>query len=482
MPLFRAASMGSVKEKSFQPSPRFSNRMKAALAVVIIAIILVSAFVYLSIPSQSKPSIIPSYNATATPDPTNNITLSPSATPIPSSDTSNSPSPTPAPVSTPPPGSNPPGVIDQAPTINSSTWRSIANNAWQYFQPGIGVDSTTGLPGAGLGWPYFTDWDLGVYIQAIIDAQKTGLIGVDGDWGSHARLEKVLIFLETRELNPTTHYPYWFYQAGDGKNYHALSDTSKIPVDGVDTGRLLIALNNVKRSDPSWATRIDNFVYNRFGNRSNYAAIVPEVVNDVASSTSIYTYYVASGYASFWSTQVNPNNVLDNMLKSGNVKPYGVTLPKGSISCDPLLNSFFELNSNSKLTSLLDQVYSAHEAYYSATGQFVAFSEGNSPTGFIYEWVVLGDQTWKVTDINLQPLTIDPIIYNKVALSFLSIYNSGYAKDVSIYLERAFPAPTKGYQDGVTFATDPNARQYAGGVGSNTNGLILEAARYALSK
>ena len=46
---------------------------------------------------------------------------------------------------------------------------------------------------------------------------------------------------------------------------------------------------------------------------------------------------------------------------------------------------------------LSKQVYLAHEAKYNATGIYIAFSEGNTPTGFIYEWVVLpnGD-TWKI--------------------------------------------------------------------------------------
>ena len=40
---------------------------------------------------------------------------------------------------------------------DQSYWLSLANNAWNYYQPGVGVDSTTGLHGAGLGYPYFTD-------------------------------------------------------------------------------------------------------------------------------------------------------------------------------------------------------------------------------------------------------------------------------------------------------------------------------------
>ena len=45
------------------------------------------------------------------------------------------------------------------------------------IQPGVGVDNNTGLPYAtAYGFYAFTDWDLGVYIQAIIDAQELNLI------------------------------------------------------------------------------------------------------------------------------------------------------------------------------------------------------------------------------------------------------------------------------------------------------------------
>ena len=73
-------------------------------------------------------------------------------------------------------------------------------------------------------------------------------------------MNKVLTFLENRELNAATNYPYWFYQATDGKDYHALSDLATGTVDVVDTGRLFVALNNLRNFNSSLAQRIDNIV------------------------------------------------------------------------------------------------------------------------------------------------------------------------------------------------------------------------------
>jgi hypothetical protein len=356
---------------------------------------------------------------------------------------------------------------------------AVAANAWQYFQPGVGVDSNTGLPYAGgaTGFHYFTDWDLGVYIQAVIDANKTGLIGNDGAWGSSARLENVVRFLETRELNNAS-YPFWFYDATTEKDYHALSDLTTDTVDVVDTGRLFVALNNLRAFSSSLAQRINYIVL--YG-RSNYTVLVPGIQGDSATSTSIYAYYCWSGFASFWPNDLSnaPSTILNNIDSAGTVTPYGnVSLPKATILGDPLLCSVFELNNNdSRLLALSRQVYLAHEAFYNATGAYVAFSEGNSPNGFVWEWVATGSgDTWKITQSgNPSYLNMDPVIYNKVAFSFLALYNTTFARNMVVYLEQSLPDPTKGYSDGAD-----NSKNLVSSVGSNTNGLILSAARYAI--
>ncbi len=369
-----------------------------------------------------------------------------------------------------------PGLIESNPTMGNTTWYTIARNAWSFYQPGRGVDSTTGLPASSIGWNHFTDWDLGVYIQAIIDAQKIGLISTDGAWGSHDRLEKVVSWLETRPLNGTT--PYWFYNS-DGTGY--LSGPS---IDAVDAGTLLAALYNLKTFDSSFASRIDNLVYNKNNNRANYDSLVMGMQNE-AGSTSIYGYYAVYGFACFWPNQLGaiPNKILNNIRNAETVNTYNVTLPKASILCEPLLYSVFNSNnsSNENLAWLMNLTYSAHEAMYNATGQYAAFSEGISSAGFVWEWVVLpnGD-TWKITVSDGSYPTINPVIYNKVALSFLALYNTTFAYNMVVYLEKLSPDPSTGYCAGADYSKDINFANVYPTVDSNTNGLILSAAKYAL--
>jgi len=469
------ASLEAERKKGFfkQNRWRFSRKAKGLIVFAIITVMLISIFAFLPKLNNSTPN-----NPTASPfdtsQGTNNQTSSSNALSALVQAISNVVGSA-AQAFSPPKA---PGVIASAQTINSTVWRAVAANAWQHFQPGVGVDSTTGLP-----LTYFTDWDLGVYIQAVIDAQNLNLTTTDGAWGSYARLDKVLTWLETRELNATTSYPYWFYQATDGKDYHADSDKATVPVDVVDTGRLFVALNNLRNFNNTLMTRINNItLYGQLYGRSNYTALVGGIASS-ATSNSIYAYYVCSGFASFWPNQLAnvTDTILNNIFNSGNVtSPYGnVSLPNAPISCEPLLCSVFELNNtdSSRLMGLMSQVYLAHEAYYNATGQYVAFSEGNSPNGFVWEWVATGSgDTWKITQSGSSSyLDMKPVVYNKVAFSFLALYNTTFARNMVVYLEQSLPDPTNGYSDGAD-----NSGNLVSSVGSNTNGLILDAALYAI--
>ena len=245
-----------------------------------------------------------------------------------------------------------------------------------------------------------------------------------------------------------------------------------------------MALNNLRVFNSSLNDRICSFVLN---GRSNYAVLVPGVRDESTTSTSIYLYYIASGFASFWPNDLAnaPSTILNNInnaQKTGTVITYGVSLPNATISSEPLLCSVFELNNDPKLMALAKQVYLAHEGRYNATGKFVAFSEGNTMSDFIYEWVVLpnGD-TWKIMKAGESTYAnIEPIIYTKVALSFLALYNTTFARNMTIYLEKAFPDTTTGYYSGADYNTDINNANLVLSTDSNTNGMILSAARYAI--
>jgi hypothetical protein len=484
---FKAFAVPENTKKPHQTHWHLGKKTKLVAALAIIFIIALSSPILWPKSSQNSPIIAVS-NQTPTSTPTLTATSSPSPTPQATSNVNNPPSQpkntanpeNDPPIVLPTPTPHPPGVVTSATSINSSTWQAIATNAWQYYQQGVGIDPGSGLPYAEIGFTGFTDWDLGGYIQAIVDAGQIGLIGTTGPWGSYSRLNTVLTFLETRQLNNYS-YPYQFYNAINGQP--DLSDSCNETVDICDTGKLLVALENTliysQENNLNLTKRIDDFVYNVNGNGSDYGALVPEIESDMASSTSIYSYYMDSGFGYFFPQVADASTlVMNNILNQLTITTYDVTLPNATILEDPLLLSVFELNNNdSRLMALCNETYLAAEANYDKTGKFIAYSEGSSLSdGYIYEWVVGPDgQPWEITNGTLSSLDITPAIYTKVAFSFLALYNTTYARNMLVYLENALPMPVWGYSDGINYNTslDP---------GSNTNSLILDAAAYFIQE
>jgi hypothetical protein len=473
--LTRSTSANPQNKSRPRRGHRLGNTGKAAIAVALIAVILVSAFIFF--PRNGPVAGTPG-NTT---DPTaTNTTNSSSSTP-----TNSNNGPTVLPFTPLQPlldtitgKDRSTEVVTNSAAVNSSVWRQVAAYSWSYFQPSVGVDSRTGLPASGDTVSYFTDWDLGVYLQAIIDAQKIGLIGNDGAWGSSARIDKVMTFLENRQLN-SGRFPYWFYN-NDGSINHELSDKATELCYTADTGRLFVALNNIKAYNSSFSNRIDNLVYNTYGNRSNYASLVPSLKTESQTSTSIYAYYIISGFASFWPTQLKdaPAKILNNIMNSPPVKTQeNITLPNSRLTEDPLLCAIFELPNSTQLTTLSRQAYLAHEAFYNATTIYRAFGEGNTFTdAWAYEWIVYDGKTWDVKDASGAELNISPIVYTKVAFSFLALYNTTYARNMVMFIEDRMENPSNGYSNGVD-----EIGTVLGATGLHTNGLILSAARYAIA-
>ncbi len=307
-------------------------------------------------------------------------------------------------------------LTETDPSVNSSVWKAVALNAWAFFQPGVGVDAKTGLPYAGgTDFKAFADWDLGGYIQAVIDAQEIGIIGTSGTWGSSNRIDMVLTFLENRPLNATTHWPFWAYDATNGQGYEVYSTWASTSVNIADTAKLFVALNNLRIYNSSLTQRIDNIVLD---GRSPYASLVPGMEN-IAGSNSIYYYYCWSGFASFWPTQLGsvPSQIMANIGNTPTITTYNVKLPDTALTCEPLLLSVFELNSNSpEWSTLMKQVYLSQEAYYDATKNYAAWSEGISPfNGYVYEWVVgPNGKAWQITDTTQNYLNgMKPVILPK---------------------------------------------------------------------
>jgi len=349
--------------------------------------------------------------------------------------------------------------------LPNATWLKWAGNAWRYYgvSEGLGVNSTTGLPLAALIYIYFTFWDLGTYLYAIMDASRLGLLVKAGTWGSDDRVNRVVNWLQICQRT-SNNLPYLWYNSETG---NAATELSSEETNVSDYGQFLIAMYRLKTFRPDLAATVDNIVNVRF-NTANLAGR-PEF-------GGIYGWYVAHGYKYFGYDSYTPvHDALGNlnqMMNGPKVTTYGITLPKNWLTSEPLQLGMFFVESDPQLTELTRNVYLAQEKRHDATGKWEAWTEGSTalpnPT-YIYEWIVAGDATWVIT-----PSPITPIAYMRTAVAYQALFDTSYTLSMVDYLNTTLGGPTVGgYGDGV----DQNGRLVPTLV-DRTNGIIMAAARF----
>jgi len=356
--------------------------------------------------------------------------------------------------------------VNQIFSLSPQDWIDYAQIAWRYYQPGVGVNPTTGLHYATKDWHRFTDWDLGSYILAIIDAEKLGILPADGEWGADYRINKILNFLETRPLS-SDGLPYLVYDA----------DTGDLPPEIVpqetnvyDSGRLLIALHHLKEYKPDLASIVDWIVLNRY----NYT----KLVENFPTNPTPETYYIANGfkYFGFSNSQIEEAlNSTQKMMEGEQIEIYGVTLPNVKLISEQILHGMFELNPDSIFRDIAYRTYRVQEKRWENTGKLTAFTEGAYDTHpyYIYEYVILPPETWVVMSYGVGELDIDPVVYVKAALGFHALYGTGYTDTL---VQNLVPqlATDQGFYEGV----DESGRVIKV-LTDKTNGMIINAARYA---
>ena len=371
-------------------------------------------------------------------------------------------------------------IADAQSSNSSDFWLKLGQDAWNYFQPGVGVDSGTGLAHNNAGSNEFTDWDLALYVQAILDAEKLGIVSSNGTWGANDRLNKVLTFLETRPLM-NDGYPYATYYSTTGKNSAYRDQVA------TDAGCLFVSLKNVEIAKPELKQRIDNVVYN-ITNFERGKVAIDNLLGDLQRGDNVptmYDYYVAYGFACFWPERFSSKAValLNYSLSRPVVDCYGINLPSTEITMEPLLLELFNIaQPDPRIVDLSKNAYLAQEARFNMTGKYTAFSEGGTDSGvFVYELIASSDgRTWVLQTIDAtyvkNYISITPIVYLKAATGFLALYNTAYAQNMVEYLLKAVPN-----NGGFGLGVDENGRviDMVPDVG---NGLIVSAARYAVSK
>jgi hypothetical protein len=338
-------------------------------------------------------------------------------------------------------------------TLSKQQWKSYAQVAWSFFAPGVGVSPSTGLIYASPYWHEFTDWDLAGYMQAVLAAQKMGLISTSGPWGADYRISLVLNFLDNRTLNPNGLW-YQFYD----------SDTGTVSTDGIagaggtaDAGPMLIALYDVMQTHPEFTNQVKEAV-----SRVNYAYLAAQ-----GFGTDQYSYYAKLGFQLWGFDTGGPMNVQQ--------------YPNGTMEvAEPVLLAIMEHVSDSFFNKAGRQLYEAQYAAYNRTGDLFALSEGQYPpyldssTPYVYESIeVPSGNSYQVVTWQGQQVNSSPENFVKIAFAFLAIYKSSYGLLLVNNLGKL--STSDGYEEGVLSQTG----QLFPVVSDNTNIMIMVACAYA---
>jgi hypothetical protein len=353
----------------------------------------------------------------------------------------------------------------QAANISSSQWLAWASKGWRYFQPGVGVDQNTGLSSAGYGYHYFTEWDLGTYIFAILDAEQLGIVPVSGTWGSTYRFNKIMDFISLRQLT-SNNVAYLWYDATTG------SPAFSGETNAADLGFLLNAMYHLKQQHPEYGSTIDRIFAP--GGRENIAYFASNP--NLWGGSNVYVWLTAHGFKFFgydtYPGVANALRILQNILTGPQVSTYGISLPKADLTSEPLLLAAFTLPAETGFAGLLLNVALAQQNRKLATGKFTGFSEGNAENLYTYEWIVQSNgATWSTVP------AVTPVAYIKVAFGFYALYGLQYYKDLLNFVNASFTGYdyAYGYWDGVN-----ESGNVQGTLIDRTQGILLAAARYAV--
>jgi hypothetical protein len=342
---------------------------------------------------------------------------------------------------------------------DSDEWASWAEAAWRYFQPGVGVNSVTGLHYATADWQRLTDWDLGVYISAIISAERLGLVSRDGQWGSDYRFDKVLSFLETRPIT-ADRLPYAQYDANTGGVPSDVGDRLAHPSDSAN---LLLALDDLRSFRPDFSSRIDSIV-----GRYNFESFAQ---SDYFAASDIYPFYAAQGYGAFgFSTP--KLRALEDLGGGSTVNVYGEEIPEADVTSEPLLLAILGNRTNELYETYANKVFLAQQSRYELTGRLTAFSEGAylAPQYYVYEWIVTGaGKSWQITAGGV--VDVPEVVYTKMAFAFHAVYDDEYTRTLVNQVSSLVTG--RGFLEGVM-----EDGKVVDVLSDKTNGMILQAACY----
>ncbi len=356
--------------------------------------------------------------------------------------------------------------------------------AWRYFQNNISAE--TGLVASVDGYPSTTMWETGALIDAVVAAERLGLLPA-------AEAEAIL----ARTISSLTRLPLGAEglpnKAYDTRslamvNYRNEPTETGIGWSALDIGRLLAALEVAERAHPALAGPIQNLLtgWNMaqvlMKGELNGGNIKDGVLTQHQEGRVGYEQYAAKAMmlhaldataAMDVSGQLAPRLIGplpvpgDNRLNRNNVP--------AMITSEPYLLDGLEFGFDARSHVFATQIYRAQEQRFADTGILTAVSEGhiNVAPYFAYATVWGGGDEWAVLTLDGTRLDSKRVISTKAAFGWDALFDTPYTDQLVIAVS-SFRKPGRGWMEGM-YEVDgqPNTS-----VTANTNAMILAAIAF----
>jgi hypothetical protein len=350
------------------------------------------------------------------------------------------------------------------------------------------TDKTTGLcpstvsfdDDGGSVYGVLTMWDMASQIQATIAAHELGLMG-DTEFG--VRAQELLRALPAERISGLV-LPSSEIATG------SLTTVSR-DYNACDTGRLLSALAELNRYPPTKGTcddkvaRWDLKLTLRDGRLNSIIAGSYEPLYQshcapyAARAFALWGVLAASPYADAFQGDSVTDAKMSLLYQVARIGPLGA---------EPLLLEGVEMGLLAPSDYLADLLLAAQARSHTATGTFVAASEGplDRAPWFTYQGlrVDLNGDKWDVLSIDAAPAfqTEDfrrssRVLSTKAAFLWAAMRPGAYSNALLDYVRSRARASQAGYSAGIYSATGSVMQDYSD---INTNGIILQAVAYIL--
>lgn len=354
-------------------------------------------------------------------------------------------------------------------------WRYIENNTHPHtglVKPTQNLNETIPVK------QFLTMWDIGSHINALVAAQKIGLIDKKE---FDKRISKILPQIRGRRSQERL-LPQGYIRVD--RDRWGIRD-----FDGCDTGRLLASLDNLRRNGGP-VDRLEELVASWDLDKIVVDGVIHSVISEELVSTykSHCTHYAARAFRIWGHDVKSPYDVMSNASRiDDEIALLEAAGWIGPIGAEPLLLEAIEIGQSQESSYLADVLFAAQLEEFMTTGILTSVSESpiNKPPWFVYNGLLLDkeDLKWSVDVVGGLEDYSDPVfqaenrlLSTKAAYLWAAYHPHGYS-NLLVSLARKKARTEHGFLSAIFTQTGEPTKNY---LDLNTNAIILQAIAYAL--